>query len=141
MRPGALSPGHSRGSSHRRLFCFFFLRLKKEDISYSRGRKSLQIPSPSAVAATSPEGRGFKIRLTCKQKKLISPLYLNRKTNLVLIFTLTQKFFAFFFLKKYGAFLQKQGRSSQCISRKTNLVLIFTLTQKFFAYFFNKKVG
>ncbi len=26
----------------RRLFCFFFLRLKKEDISYSRGRLSLQ---------------------------------------------------------------------------------------------------
>ena len=36
----------------RRLFCFFFLRLKKEDISYSRGRKSLQKPSPSAIAAT-----------------------------------------------------------------------------------------
>ena len=38
---------------------FFFLRLKKEDITYSRGRLSLQ-PSPSAYAATSPEGRGFK---------------------------------------------------------------------------------
>ena len=44
----------------RQLFCFFFLRLKKEDTPHSRGRLSLQLPSPSANAATSPEGRGFK---------------------------------------------------------------------------------
>ena len=31
---GGFSPGHSRGSSRQRLFCFFFLRLKKEDIPH-----------------------------------------------------------------------------------------------------------
>ena len=39
-------------------------------------------PSPSAIAATSPEGRGFKVRLTSKQKRLIFLLYTSRKTNL-----------------------------------------------------------
>ena len=120
--------------------CLFasFSALEKEDISYSRGRKPLQIPSPSAVAATSPEGRGFKIRLTCKQKKLISPLYLNRKTNSDTTITLAQKFFACFFSKKYGSYFFNKNKVSnlQYKSRKTNLVLIFTPAQKFFACFF-----
>ena len=103
MRPGALSPGHSRGSSHRCLFASFSA-LEKEVTTHSRGRKSLQIPSPSAVAATSPERRGFKIRLTCKQKKLISPLYLNRKTNLNIIINPNSKVFCLLFFKKVRFF-------------------------------------
>ena len=100
--------GFKPGTQSQVSRCLFasFSALEKEVTTHSRGRKSLQIPSPSAVAATSPERRGFKIRLTCKQKKLISPLYLNRKTNSDTTITPAQKFFAYF-LKKYGAFLQK----------------------------------
>ena len=53
----------------RRLFCFFFLRLKKEVTSHSRGRLSLQ-PSPSPDGATSPIGRGFKFAYHTHQKSV-----------------------------------------------------------------------
>ncbi len=57
--------GHSRGSSRRRLFCFFFLRLKKEDIPHSQ-----RTPVPTSLSvtidrATSPGVRGF-IKLLSK---------------------------------------------------------------------------
>ena len=57
--------------------------------------------------------------------------------------TPTQKFFAYFFTKKYGACFFKKNKVGhlQCSYTKTNIVLIFTLTQKFFAYFFTKKYG
>ena len=56
----------------QRLFCFFFLRLKKEDNEQS-GTLFLQKPSPSSVAATSPEGRGFKYCVYQHLKALRGP--------------------------------------------------------------------
>ncbi|MDD7157524.1 MAG: hypothetical protein PUH99_00820, partial [Firmicutes bacterium] len=71
-----------------------FLQKSKRTV---KGRLSLQ-PSPSADAATSPEGRGFKVRLpnTHKITRLVILQCKSRRANLVLTLFLTQKFFAYF---------------------------------------------
>ena len=56
-----------------------------------------------------------------------------RVNNSYIIKTLTQKFFAYFFTKKYGAcFRKKKKQNNQPRYYKA-------LAQKFFAYFFSKK--
>ena len=40
--PKSVAGSGTQPQVSRRLFCFFFLRLKKEDTSHSRGQKSLQ---------------------------------------------------------------------------------------------------
>ena len=54
-----LGPGHSRGSSHRRLFYFFFLRLKKEDIPHSREDESPYNPLRRLSPPPLPKGEAL----------------------------------------------------------------------------------
>ena len=68
-----------------------------------------------------------------KKKGWFFPQRKSRKTNLDLLYSLTQKFFAYFFTEK--------GSHLQYSSRTTNLDITKPLTQKFFAYFFTKKYG
>ena len=100
-----------------KIFCSFFT---KSNWTVNR-RLSLQ-PSPSAVAATSPEGRGFKVRLpnTHKITRLVILQCKSRKANLVLTLFLTQKFFAYFFSEK------TRSVHPPHTSRKINLDLLFT---------------
>ena len=83
MRPycrgKGLLPPHYNARDRRS----FHLRVGTE--KQQHGRNKLRSPAVLSVTvnrATSHEGRGFKVRLTSKQKRLIFLLYTSRKTNL-----------------------------------------------------------
>ena len=83
MRPycrgnGFLPPHYNAGDRRS-----FPLRVGTE--KQQHGGNKLRSPAVLSVTvnrATSPEGRGFKVRLTSKQKRSIFLLCTSRKTNL-----------------------------------------------------------
>ncbi len=83
MRPycrgnGLLPPHYNAGDRRS-----FHLQVGTE--KQQHGGNKLRLPAVLSVTvnrSTSPEGRGFKVRLTSKQKRSIYPLRISRRANL-----------------------------------------------------------